>query len=177
MWWWQCLPEMQTGMLETGSSECHIWHLRLENWNQISTQLINLRELSLRTGMTSHTKLYTFPMMSSLPVSQSSSNPRRWVTGLMSVLWPVWGWLQHRVWSDYEEVLRTVGCPLGTCKSAVAGHSHMAAQWFLIGMWSSYISDQRWSLCLFVGIVFLYIVRQWIALVYEVQLSFDDCYI
>lgn len=30
MWWWHFLPEMQTGRQETGSSECHIYHLRLK---------------------------------------------------------------------------------------------------------------------------------------------------
>lgn len=39
MWWWHCLSEMQRGRLENGSSWCHIWHLRVENWKQIFTQL------------------------------------------------------------------------------------------------------------------------------------------
>jgi len=32
--WRQFLPEMQTGKVETVSSGCHIWHLRLENWKK-----------------------------------------------------------------------------------------------------------------------------------------------
>ena len=77
-----------------------------------------IRGLSLRPGSTDQRQLIKFTMLSSLPVSQSSSNPRSWVGTLMSVLWPVWEWLQHKVWPDYEGILMIMGGVMNTCKSA-----------------------------------------------------------
>lgn len=128
-----------------------------------------IKRTFLETRHDHHTKLCTFPMMSSLPVSQSSSNHRRGVTDLMCVLWPVWVWLQHRVWPVYEEVFRTVGCSLGTCKSAMARYSRRIAQ--EINYRPVFLSGQRCSLCLFVRnvIPFRQEGRAWTAL------SFDSC--
>ena len=44
MWWWQFLPQMQIGKLETESSGCHILRLWLKNWEQTPTWLILLQE-------------------------------------------------------------------------------------------------------------------------------------
>ena len=85
MSWWHCLPETQTRRLETELSWCCIWHLRLEIENKFPTQLIILRKLSWRQWRTDHTQMKRFPVLSSLPESQSSSNPRRWVEIIMSV--------------------------------------------------------------------------------------------
>ena len=86
MWWWQFLPQMQIGRLETESSGCHIWQLRLKKIeNKSPLNLLCCKRIFTETNEYWLHHMGTFPVLSSLPVSHSSSNPRSWVGTLMTV--------------------------------------------------------------------------------------------
>ena len=63
--------------------------------------------LSQRKWRTDNAQLNTLSMLPSLPVSQSSNNPRRWVVIIISVLWLAWTWLQHMVWPFYLPIKKS----------------------------------------------------------------------
>lgn len=133
---WLGLHVMVTEPLTNADKEPGHWvvwmsHLAPETGKlKTNSDTINLlrRGLSQRTGSSDHNQWNKFPILSFLPISQSRNNHRSWAGAIVYVLGPEWGWLQHRVWPDYEEVLRAVGDALLTCKSAMAGYSHRSDQ-------------------------------------------------